>query len=331
MQVQQALHAAVARIHQLEGAFAQQHQAAAPQGRPLNIVKVSPFFFDGKEDWLCWRRHFNRVCEANEWNEATSMSVLSSSIRGRAATTTMDIDDAGILHLPDLLDAYEERFLPVAASQIAESRFEAAKQSTKESISDWHARLRAIWMRAYPNEDPGRQMIRKFNLGILHTGIQHQAIRANAQTYQEALEAAQNELSVVMVTHLNRTGEGKANLGLEPMDISSISAIEAESDCHHCNLKGHYKRNCPSLSQVEKMKLQPKAGRKGRGRRPEGADKKATPKLSTRQMLAQLMATMTEEEDTVTSETTETAILEITETSDPEPESDTEEEVTDFC
>jgi hypothetical protein len=142
-------------------------------------------------------------------------------------------------------------FLPAAASATAQTRYDQAQQLPKETVLAFHSRLKALYNRAYPANQNEMALVRKF-ISSLRGGnsVKGEIMRAKPRTYQAALEAAMEEVSIV--DELKNTQAGHAIGGArgddEAMDISALS--ESEAYCFRCKKKGHFKRNCPDVPKT---------------------------------------------------------------------------------
>ena len=257
------------------------------------MLKLPRYSHTAKEDWTVFRWQFETVVGVNQYDDLNARMALSSVMDGAAALVTMDINRVGgNLTLQQLMNRYEERFLPPAASQLAMMRFDAAYQAPKESEVRWHARLRAIYMRAYPNAVGGAdvpQLIRKFVIGLKNAKIREQTLRNGPATYALALDSALGEKAVVEVQQVMQGGL-QGGMGLranrdviddeEPMDLSSLLAALKDIQCFGCGLQGHVKRNCPHRDRwpaYEKEKER-NARATSRFRKRDEKDKKPPPR-----------------------------------------------------
>lgn len=314
-QVQQLLHAQAQQAQQLQQAQqahaaalqaqqaaeaaaqqAQQHAQGGAGGGGRGRVKIMTFSNGQDEDWLVWKFHFDKAKTLNGYTVQEAKLALSAAMKGRAAAAVMDIDVANQQEtLDQLLAHYDGRFLPASASQMARVSFDQAAQKPNETILDFHSRLRQLWNRAYPNNADVVLLIRKFSLGLRKREIREQVVRQNPQTYGTALEAAQNEASVMRVVSITETGST-----VEPMEIGMVAAIgrrtaqgksRAKSGgarpktignldrkgpakngngktqhCYFCNKPGHYKSSC-FLYQKAKKALSGRGGSSANDRR----------------------------------------------------------------
>lgn len=226
-------------------------QGGAPPPRPAQerlqtIVRPTPFEYKTAEAWPAWRVHFQSVQRTNDWPDVTARHALQACMQGTAANTVMDIDPMNYFTLAAMLDAYEERFLPAALSQLAKQEFDAAHQRNRESVLEWHARLRSLFRRAYPNTLDQTQLIRRFMLGVNNEEVQKAVLRDDPQNYARALQVAQNERAV-----LNAAKGAQSRLPA-PANAMVTAVSKEDAICHACGVKGHFKRDCPMFQGGKK-------------------------------------------------------------------------------
>ena len=233
-------------------------RAQQQQQRPRNII--IPKFYTAKEDddWKHWRTHFTMAAQVNNYPDLEARMVCRSCMTGRAASAIADIQVDGMdTTLEHILNAYEARFMPAAASDLARIRFDSALQASDESELQWHGRLRELFNQAYPDNMDATMLIRCFMYGLKSARVPEHAMRQRPQNYEDALQAAQGEQSLIEVGKLTNLGDNSA----EGMDIN---AVEKDSTCHFCEKKGHFKANCylwkkakQGLQQRSEMKSRP--------------------------------------------------------------------------
>ena len=246
--------------------------APAPAVNSAAKAKLNSFSNGQNEDWLVWKHHFQQCRRLNRYTEEEARLALAAAMQGRAAAAVMDIPVVVANSTANqLLREYENRFLPASASQLSRVQFEQVSQGPKETILDFHARLRQLWNKAYPDLQDDTMLIRKFSLGLRRADVRRQVIRTNPATYGAALEAAQNEASVAQVCSVTETGAGAA----EPMEIGAVlkkrfgggkkvatmdkkraytsggSTGKKNGPCHFCGKSGHWKNECRLLIKAK--------------------------------------------------------------------------------
>jgi hypothetical protein len=225
------------------------HAGGAPGGAQPKPPRPFDQKFEAKEsdDWLTFRGLFENYVLTQGFDDLTAKRILKGSMRGVAYLAISQIDhERRGTDLPDMLGHYERKFLPPAASAMAQAKFDSAVQQPKETILQWHGRLYSLWMRAYPMLLMNHELpIRRFAAGLRKTRIRDQVLRARPGDFDAALEAAHAEQSIVDSGHLllgqfpSQTGQGG---GAEPMEIG---AIDGNTKCFSCHKMGHIARECP--------------------------------------------------------------------------------------
>lgn len=202
------------------------------------------------QDWAIFRATFECAAQFYGYEDPQAKLALKYCMRDSAARAVGDIplnnDDQT---LGDVLDLYEARFMPNAQSSSAQAQFDLAKQGTRESILQWHARLRALYLRAYPGGIIDNALpIRRFALGLRRDNVMRQVLRERPEAFAEALACALNEESVIESTspmyqvNMAKRSELKRNIDdPEPMEIGQMAN---NNTCFQCNKKGHFAKDC---------------------------------------------------------------------------------------
>ncbi len=256
-----------ARVQQLDALI------AARRGN-LRLTK-----FENKEgeSWIVWKKHFLTTSALNGYTDREKRLALAAAMHGKAALATLSIDVEAQINganptINQILDSYQAKFRPPAASQIAQANFDRARQGKTESLLDYHGRLHALYKEAYPEVNDEHHAIRRFMAGLRERHVQAQVLRNNPATYQAALEAALNEHSVQQMGKYHHFGSNPTDQE-EPMDINAIQRRNNGSNygnttggaannnnngkkksdkCHYCKKKGHWKSECLLLKKHQK-------------------------------------------------------------------------------
>jgi hypothetical protein len=205
-------------------------------------------------DWRVWRNHFTTVAQINDWNDLRQRRELRAAMQIEAARLTADINvEAQGLTIADVLNAYQERFLPAAAGQVARVEFHAAKQLPDETVLQFHGRCRELFMRSYPEvnaPDDSVLLIQTFSLGLADDEISRYVLDRAPATFTEASNLAQTKAATEAALRFKRGQKGPF-VG----QMGKTENRHANLQCYSCGLKGHIKRNCRKT----------KGGKKGRG------------------------------------------------------------------
>jgi hypothetical protein len=254
------------------GGFAAPAPLAAPRGPP----RMPNLVYEGKEtdDWVSFRQAFENVTRFYAYDQEHAKWALKSCMRGVAFLTVSSIDHEDPDEtLTDLLEDYEAKFMPPAASDLARARFETAVQGPKEVILQWHGRLLLLWTRAYGGgghrDDVAEAiLVRTFARGLRVKAVREHVLRTQPANYNAALNAAQTEQAVIdsgsyipgsnpsFANNIGGHGSGgaKNHGGAEPMEIGAINATGNKVQCHTCHLFGHIARECTLMKKPQGAK-----------------------------------------------------------------------------
>ena len=237
--------------------------------RPGPTRKVESYSSGDADEWKTWRRHFEVVAGINGWNAQRARREAFAALQGKAAEYVADIplaDNAAAAPVGGLLDAYEARFLPQAAGDLARANLRHAMQREEETMLQWHARVRSHFTLAYPNLavaelNANRDLIEKFVLGINHPTVRNEVFKARPVDYARALEIASNHAAAEDILSKTTFGSVKeekdANGGVNAIDRRNPS-YGPLTGCFNCG-GGHYVRDCPAKRDFQ--------GHQRRGRR----------------------------------------------------------------
>jgi hypothetical protein len=257
-----------------------QLQQLLDAARPQASKKVEPFSSGDPVDWSIWRANFELACTINDWQPVRARRELAASMAGQAKLWVRDIaigDGAGALAVGGLLDAYEARFRPAAAGDLARVTLRDARQNDTEVVLAWHARARDLYCRAYPNQDAAAveasQDLRDiFILGLADPAVRAKTWEARPATYAAALESATNfSAGALVLTQRQPQGVAAVKIKQEP-GINAIHAVGQQPrdtshlECFFCKRKGHVRRTCAMWNEARQFFLA------GQGNRP-GADR----------------------------------------------------------
>jgi hypothetical protein len=215
---------------------------------------------------MAWRRHVEAVAAINDWDDNRTMLEVQAGLEGQAANVTGHIDINDFPNAHALLEAVEEIFLPAAQSQLALGAFEVAQQVEGEPVMEWHARIRELFMRAYPGEDPNgsRNLTKTFSLGLAAEDVQEWVWEMQPNTFQEALVLANNKAAAMAMVAQARTARssGKSQLAKQQFKLSALTGQPSQGKgsfvkggprtCFFCKEAGHFQRECPLLKKAVK-------------------------------------------------------------------------------
>lgn len=170
--------------------------------------KVSAFSSARPTDWLNWRHHFLQVVRINGWSDLEQRQQAAAAMEGEALSYTRDINpEPDVQHpseytIEDLLAEYEEVFMPRSESDTVVAEFNCAKQKADEDILRWSTRLRTLFIRSYPEENPdGVLLINRFVLGLRDKEVVSYVHENQPTSYFEARELAQRKAATKAFVH----------------------------------------------------------------------------------------------------------------------------------
>lgn len=247
----------------MDGAQFQQFLAQLRQngGMPLD-----GFSSGDSVEWRDWRSHFTTIAAHKEWNDLTQRRQLKAAMRKEAAARVRDLEVEDHANIDAMLTAFEDRFVPQAEAMIVKAEFESARQSPQEKLMDWHGRLRAIFIRAYPNRNAANddQLIRTFIAGIADPAIKMFVLEGAPDTYAAALTRAQNKEAMLLTVRQmgqlqlgHRRGAihqigGSEESEIDPASVNFVQGGEGKKGtCFFCQKPGHFAKDCYILKRAE--------------------------------------------------------------------------------
>jgi len=226
-------------------------------------------------EWKTWRSHFETVRTINTWGDARSQLEVKAAMMGEAARLTQDIPiNVADVDVRELLNIYQERFLPAAEGAVARIEFQTAHQRPEENIAQYHGRIRELYIRAFPNNDDinhDHHLINGFLLGLADAGVGQHAMGLNPRTFDIAKDMAQQRNTTVAAFRL--TGRRPQSINaLTPRNGNRAPSTNA-MECWHCR-GDHPRSKCVQYKQ-EKDYFNKSNNNRGQGRPRFRRDNKA--------------------------------------------------------
>ena len=209
-----------------------------------------------KDNFTVFRNQFKDIVELYDYSPAQKKVAVFCCLKGEAAEAVLDLREMlenEEVDYEDVLDALEGRFNPEMQQEAATTKFEQALQMKGENLLRWHARLRHLFQKAFPDKDLNdATLIRKFVNGIRDNIIRKQTKRAFCKDYVTALNVAMKEYSVEESEQPMQHGtyRPQRQQQVEPMEIGAID--KSKISCFTCKEKGHMSRDCPSQKKRNK-------------------------------------------------------------------------------
>ena len=242
--------------------------AVGPVPAPRGFRRLTIFTSAEGAEWRVWRRNFVTIIAINEWADLRARRELASAMEGAASRAVSDLDVTTFANVTLTLDAYEERFIPRAAAQLARAEFDRARQASNETVLQWHTRLREIFSRAYPERvaTNDRPLIDKFTIGLVDSALARHMLDHQPASFSQALQTAQSKQATedLMAARF-------------PNQAPSISAMNHQggrpagtSGCWYCQEPGHNRSDCSKFLQQKEIfakyfKIEGNTGNSNRG------------------------------------------------------------------
>ena len=240
--------------------------------------------FDGKTNWLSFKKKFNSYRKVMKWSETESKDYLMWSLEGKALdffTITSDIEKYSFRRIIKKLEA---RFGVKELTETSKVQFQQASQRPDESLEDWADRVMTLATPAFvdlPEDHLKQEAIAKFSQGCCdkdagkHACFEHPSTMEEAlnlvkhhQYISQAVEGKQskkgNDVSVnaVQSTSEDRIEQliasaleefaNKLQVSQQPYHQLSVNKTQQSADekwkssvqCFFCKNFGHLKREC---------------------------------------------------------------------------------------
>ena len=238
--------------------------------------------FDGKTNWLSFKKKFDSYRKVMRWSEKESKDYLMWSLEGKALDflmiTKIDLEKYSFRKIMKRL---ETRFGVKELTETSKAKFRQAFQKQNESLEDWADRVMALATPAFvdlPEDHLKKEAIARFCQGCTDKEAAKHACFEQPETMEEALnlvkhhqyisqavdgkkakreyEASVNAVqspSEARVEQLIRSAlwDFAAKLRESSTSLSSSSEMEekakkkkSSSQCFFCKKFGHFKKDC---------------------------------------------------------------------------------------
>ena len=258
------------------------HRHSYRHGNPRKHPKA--LRFDGKTNWLSFKKKFNSYRKVMKWSETESKDYLMWSLEGKALdffTITSDIEKYSFRKIIEKLEA---RFGVKELTETSKVKFQQASQRPDESLEDWEDRVMTLATPAFvdlPEDHLKQEAIAKFSQGCCDKDAGKHACFEHPSTMEEALNLVKhhqyisqavdgkqskkrNDVSVnaVQSTLEDRIEQliasaleefaNKLQVSQQPYHQLSVNKTQQSADekwkssvqCFFCKNFGHFKREC---------------------------------------------------------------------------------------
>ena len=232
------------------------YHSHSSSSRPHN-AKIMHFANLLGENFLAWRSQFQVIADYHWWSDEEAKQLAYAYMKGTALESIMDIRLRGPETIGQVLDEYQNRFLPQSDSQLLRAQFAWVVQLLNDSVQKLHACMRVLYHLAYPDPNTRNEvyLIEKFISALNNCEVQNYVIRRKPPTYAKALHIANEETSFILMDLTTHAAGGlQAPM---PGDSSFIAALKARHTklgrsstpwrkCYYCDKEGHFKERCPT-------------------------------------------------------------------------------------
>ena len=258
------------------------HRHSYQHGNPRKHPKA--LRFDGKTNWLSFKKKFNSYRKVMKWSETESKDYLMWSLEGKALdffTITSDIEKYSFRRIIKKLEA---RFGVKELTETSKVKFQQASQRSDESLEDWADRVMTLATPAFvdlPEDHLKQEAIAKFSQGCCDKDAGKHACFEHPSTMEEALNLVKHHQYIsqavdgkqskkgndVSVNAVQSTSEdrieqliasaleefaNKLQVSQQPYHQLSVNKTQQSTDekwkssvqCFFCKNFGHLKREC---------------------------------------------------------------------------------------
>ena len=232
--------------------------------------------FDGKTNWLSYKKKFNSYRKVMKWSETESKDYLMWSLEGKALdflTINSDIERYSFRRIVKKLEA---RFGVKELTETSKVKFQQASQRPDESLEDWADRVMTLATPAFvdlPEDHLKQEAIAKFSQGCCDKDAGKHACFEHPSTMEEALNLVKHHQYIsqavdgkqlkkgndVSVNAVQSTSEdrieqliasalkefaSKLQVSPQPYQQSADEKWKSSVQCFFCKNFGHFKKEC---------------------------------------------------------------------------------------
>ena len=231
------------------------HPVSGTSSRPHNM-KIQYFANFLGENFLAWRSQFQVIASQHRWSDDEAKQLVYAYMKGTALESVMDISLTGYKTIGQVLDSYQDRFLPECNSQLLRAQFACMVQIPNESVQKLHARMRVLYHLAYPDKGTRNEvyLIEKFISALNNREVQNNVRRRKPTMYAKALSITNEETLFVLMDIATHAPSGlQAPVPGDNSFIATLRAKRTDSGCHpaakrkcyYCDEEGHIKELSP--------------------------------------------------------------------------------------
>ena len=204
---------------------------------------------------MAYQSQFQVIADYHRWTDAEAKQLVYAYMKGTALESVMDITLTRWETVGQVLDEYQNQFLPESDSQLLRAQFACVFQLPNESVQKLHARMRVLYQLAYPDASMRNEifLIERFISALNNREVQNYVRCRKPATYAKALHIVNEETSFVLMDLATHAPGGLQ--APTPGDTSFIAALKARRaepgktlttrrKCYYCDEEGHFKECC---------------------------------------------------------------------------------------
>lgn len=185
--------------------------------------------FDGKSNWLAFKRKFTSYRQVLNWSETESKDYLLWSLEGKAQDfITVSATKIERYSFKRILEKLENRFGVKELKETSKAKFRQSFQRPDESLEDWADRVMTLATPAFidlPEHHLKQEAIARFCQGCYDKDAAKQVCFEQPTTMEEALNLVKHH------QYISQAVDGKRQRkGTEPSVNAMQSTSEAKLD-----------------------------------------------------------------------------------------------------
>ncbi|MEW8545915.1 MAG: hypothetical protein AB2693_20530 [Candidatus Thiodiazotropha sp.] len=178
--------------------------------------------FDGKSNWLSFKKKFNSYRKVMEWSEEESKDYLMWSLEGKALDFfTITETKLEKYSFRSIMKKLETRFGVKELKETSKVKFRQAFQKQDETLEDWADRVMTLATPAFvdlPEEHLTKEAIARFCQGCCDKEAAKHACYEQPKTMEEALNLVKHH------QYISQAVDGKKNKKATDISVNTIQS-----------------------------------------------------------------------------------------------------------
>ena len=198
--------------------------------KPASLPKS--LTYDGKTNWIAFKRKFIRYAAASKWTEEECLDALCWCLTGKASDFYALISERNEdMAYFELLGRLEKRFGTRELPETLYAKFSQAVQSQDEDLEDWADRIQTLAIKAFkglPEQHMMKQAIVRFCQGCTDKEAGQAACNARPKSLDKALD----HVRWFQYTHqaIYRSSRARDQKRIQGSDCDRVSRASLKQD-----------------------------------------------------------------------------------------------------